>query len=29
MNDCDFCYNNDLDCDTNGIYTSLFEKEDY
>ena len=25
MNDCDFCYDNELDCDTNGIYTSLFE----
>ena len=25
MNDCTFCYDNKLDCDTNGIYTSLFE----
>ena len=25
MVNCDFCYNNKLDCDTNGVYTSLFE----
>ena len=29
MNDCTFCYDNKLDCDTNGIYTSLFENIDY
>ena len=29
MNDCEFCYDNQLDCDTNGIYTSVFEKENY
>ena len=29
MNDCDFCYDNKLDCDTNGIYTSLFEVENF
>ena len=29
MLNCDFCYNNILDCETNGIYTSLFELEDF
>lgn len=27
--DCAFCYENTLDCDTNGVYTSIFEKENY
>lgn len=27
--DCDFCYDNSLDCDTSGIYTSIFEKNTY
>lgn len=25
LNDCTFCYKNQRDCETNGIYTSLFE----
>ena len=29
MINCSFCYDNDVDCNTNGIITSLFEIENF